>query len=292
VRYLRRALDAADRRSAARGACRSRLAEASAESPPRSPTSRRPYNRFLNPGGAPMRSTHSVKPCIGSGGTGRPGIFAKVPLCSRTATAGAVTLRGRGLWRRVPPAARTARPLSAADGTGPGDRAVLAVHALRMPRRRRRRVWAPIWRCAPLRTGAARRAHLAKSRRQPRRPCAAAFRLSGRGTRGCRCRGPRRPCPRRTNGVCGGVASSGARPPRSRGRITRRGRCADGAGPNGMARACANRGGDIGQLHDRTSELTEAASVLDRVEEIPPPVDVPASRPTCVWRVGDCIWIA
>ncbi len=81
-------------------------------------------------------------------------------------------------------------PLSAADGTGPGDRAVLAVHALRKCLMSPPASAGADMAIRALRgRGAARRAHLAKSRRQPRRPCAAAFGSSGRGTRGRRCGG-------------------------------------------------------------------------------------------------------
>ncbi len=55
----------------------------------------------------------------------------------------------------------------------------------------------------------------------------------------------------------------------------RRGRCPDGAGPHGMACTRSTAAATLANCMIERRELTEAASVLDSVQEIPPPVDVP-----------------
>ena len=88
VRYLRRALDVADPENPPpRCLSISASLRHPRERPPRSTASHRLCSRFVNPSSAPMRSTRSDKPCIGSGDTGTPGrCSAKALLCSRMAT--------------------------------------------------------------------------------------------------------------------------------------------------------------------------------------------------------------
>jgi len=171
-------------------------------------------------------------------------------------------------------------PLSAADGTGPGDRAVLAVHALR-----------ECLMSAPASTGAdmatralddgalladltsrspvvnlAVLALLHSGRLVEAHEAADAVVLDARG-RGAPMAYAEASLSRALVLLARGAHYRGG------------GGCADGTGQNGIACSRTNRGGDVGQLHDRTSRNSpKRRACLDKVEENPPPVDVPGGR--------------
>ena len=145
-------------------------------------------------------------------------------------------------------------PLSAADGTGPGDRAVLAVHALRKCLMSPPASAGADMAIRALRDGAL----LAElTSRSPVVSLAVLALLhSGRLVEAHEA----------ADAVVADARARGAPMAYAEASLVRalvllgagayhrgRGGCPDGAGPNGMACTRANRGGDVGQLHDRTS---------------------------------------